>query len=281
MDIRITNTCNSDCLYCLEQSLRTKKEFLDTQEVYDLLDAGKREWDNIINFYGGNPLLHPHILDIVSYCKESWFTSIGILSNSFSHDKSLLWKLIEAGLNNIGVYFHSFQEDVHNRIVNGGISLQDLLQNLELLRANNIFYKCIIHINGQNIDSTWKDIVALNKRYGCHNFEFVNYFPFDRPYEVYRNLLEYDVAKERKNIDSLFKAILKLSLDVKFVKFHRSFFWTYSDFYDFSQGILQQIGEEDRERLEVEDEPFCLTEERCGQCFIQDNCTWYGKRHTW
>jgi hypothetical protein len=47
----------------------------------------------------------------------------------------------------------------------------------------------------------------LNKKFLVKNFEFVNYFPFDRPYEKYKEMLEYNIETERKNIDKLFLVI--------------------------------------------------------------------------
>jgi MoaA/NifB/PqqE/SkfB family radical SAM enzyme len=81
MDLRITNTCNSNCLYCLEQSLRAKEKHIQKQEVFD--EIGKNRDDKIITFYGGNPLLHPDLKEIIQFSKEQGFESIGILTNTF------------------------------------------------------------------------------------------------------------------------------------------------------------------------------------------------------
>jgi len=49
MDLRIVNTCNNNCSYCLEQPLRKKEEFLKKTFIFDLLK--KEEDKNILNFY--------------------------------------------------------------------------------------------------------------------------------------------------------------------------------------------------------------------------------------
>jgi hypothetical protein len=66
--------------------------------------------------------------------------------------------------------------------------------------------------------------LILSKKFLVKNFEFVNYFPFDRPYEKYRELLEYDIEAERKNIDKLFLVIKREKLNAKFIKFEENFF---------------------------------------------------------
>jgi len=280
MDLRITNTCNSNCLYCLEQNLRSKEAFVSFEEISSFLLEARSVSDDVITFYWGNPLIHPDIEKIVWYCSELRFTSISVLSNSLVPDKSIFQRLIDAGLTGIWIYFHSFHKDSHNTIVQWWISLSELQENIRFFSESWIFFKIIIHINGCNIQNLWKDVYILSTRFGCKNFEFINYFPFDRPYEKYRKILEYDREQHRENIDSLCKLLLKLSLSVQFVKFSQDFFWEYQMFYDFSLGIESQIWQEDRERIETLKEPFCLKEKRCKHCFIRDNCHWYAKRYT-
>gem|GEM_PF-6410162 len=56
------------------------------------------------------------------------------------------------------------------------------------------------------------------------NIEFINYFPFDRPYDDFHKDLGYDSIIYRMQIDRLFQEIIKLLLSVKFIKFSREFF---------------------------------------------------------
>lgn len=81
MDLRITNTCNNNCLYCLEQEYRAKEKYIPKEEIFLQL---QKNTDTHITFYGGNPLLHPHIEEIISFCQQqNKYQGIGILSNTF------------------------------------------------------------------------------------------------------------------------------------------------------------------------------------------------------
>lgn len=276
MDLRIVNTCNNDCSYCLEQSLRKKEFFLEKAFICDLLKKEKNK--KVLNFFWGNPLLHPGLLELIKYAKNIWFENIWLLTNSFWVDKEKIIELKKIGLNSFWVYFNSFEEDKHNLIVwKTWIKLYKLLENIEFIKNNNFFIKIIIHVNKQNIETIYKDILILNKKYGINNFEFINYFPFDRPYNKYKNILEYSVFKNRTNINNIFKIIKKLQINVNFVKFSKDFFWEYKNFYIFEIGILKQIWDEDVERLGSEKKPFCLIEKRCKHCFLKDKCIWYEK----
>jgi hypothetical protein len=55
------------------------------------------------------------------------------------------------------------------------------------------------------------------------------------------------------------------------VKFPKAFFWKNLEYYNFKRWILEQIWDEDKERLKIEN-PFCLAENRCKYCFITDVC---------
>jgi len=274
MDLRIVNICNNNCAYCLEQSLRRKEKFLDKYNIFELLK--KEENKEILNFFWGNSLFHPDLIQIIEFAKNIWYKNIGLLTNSFWLEKYSLEEFKKNNLTSFWIYFNNFQENKHNLVVwKEWIRLENLLENIKKLKENNFFVKIIIHINKQNIDTIYKDILILNKRYQINNFEFVNYFPFDRPYEKFRDILEYDIKQNRVNIDKMFLVIKKLHLNVNFVKFSRDIFWKYKEFYDLKKWILEQIWEEDLAILESKETPFCKKENRCNNCFLKDKCKWY------
>lgn len=271
MDLRITNTCNNNCLYCLEQAYRKREKYIYKEEIFQKISSETDK--NLLNFYGGNPLLHPDFWEIVSSAREMWYKNISVLTNSFWLNSAFLHTLIQRGLTQIGVYFNSFSH--HEEVVNWGISLQELCDNLSLIQKSWIFFKIIIHLNALNLENIFHDIVVLHKKFWVKNFEFINYFPFDRPYELYKKQLQYQNIMTPERI-KFFLVLKKLWLQTRFVKFPKEFFWNFQEFYDFQSGIIEQIWEEDRERLSVKD-PFCLQEKRCPSCFIKDNCSHYAK----
>lgn len=273
MDLRIVNTCNNNCLYCLEQSYRTKDKYKDTNYIIEKLKNNSQE--KIINFYWWNPLLHYDFIDIIRYSKSFWYKSIGVLTNTLWLNKDYLWNLISSGLTSIWFYFNSFDEKNHNIIVDWWITLHELISNISLIKDSQINYKAIIHINNQNIKRLYKDIIILNKKYNVNNFEFINYFPFDRPYDKYKDLLEYDYYDNKKYINLFFLSLIKLNINAKFIKFSKDFFGDFTNYYDYENWILNQIWEEDVDRLKLLT-PFCYVEKRCNYCFIKDNCKFYG-----
>lgn len=268
MDIRIINTCNNNCLYCLEQLLRSEKNFVDKEYIFSLIDEDSSD---IFNIYWGNPLLHPHLNDIISYTQAKQYKSISVLTNTYWLNKNKLEILIKKWLTGIGFYFNTFSTGIHDILTGNGITLSSLVSNIRMISSSWIHSKAIIYVNAQNILYLHRDIYILYFRFWVSHFEFVNYFPFDRAYDIYDEYLAYDFTENRKYIDTFLKSLLKLKISSKFSKFPRDFFGTYDSFYDFEHGVLAQISSEDFIRME-DDIPSCYEISRCNNCFIKDNC---------
>lgn len=274
MDLRIVNTCNNNCLYCLENSLRNKEKYISKDFLFTKIFENK-ERENITLFWW-NPLLHPDILEIIIFCNKNWFNWIWLLSNLFWLEKIFITDLIKGWLNTIWIYFNCFDKKNHELVNWWGITYEAYLQNLKFICKTNLNLRVIIHINKLNIDTVARDVLILRKKYWINSFDFVNYFPFDRPYKN-RKVLEYSIRDKWSEINNLFKVIKKLNLKVNFVKFSKDFFDKYDEYYDFERGVNKQIWEEDIERLSVKGRPYCLEEKRCDKCFIKDNCKFYGE----
>lgn len=273
MDLRIVNTCNNNCLYCLEWSLRNKEKFISKDLLFTkFLEIKSR--DNI-TFYWGNSLLHNDLLEIIQFCNEQWFRGIWLLSNTYGLNLELLNDLKISWLKTFWFYFNSFNKKNHEIVNWWWISYNSLLINIDLLSKSWLNLKVNIYLNKLNIDSISNDLIILSKKYWIEKIDFIWFFPFDKPYEN-KEILYFDFNEKRNSINSLFIIIKKLNLKVKFVKFSKDFFCDFIEYYDFQNWVLNQIWEEDIERLNWDIIPFCFKEKRCKYCFIKDKCKFYG-----
>ena len=272
MDIRIVNTCNNNCKYCLEQWLRSYEEALALSDIYNSIEQNRLKGDAVLWIYWWNPLLHNHITDIIAFAQKIWYSSIDILSNTFSLNKDKILLLKKNGLTGFGVYFHSFFREIHNNIVQDkGISLDILLANIKLIKQSQLNLKVIIHINKLSLLHIDKTINMLIRFYGIKNIEFVNYYPFDRSYKYHKSL-SYEIGEFRTQIESMFSIIEREKLSVRFSKFRKTFFWDSIKYYDEYNGIIKQIWEEDILRIESDIRPSCKIENKCNYCFLKDFC---------
>jgi MoaA/NifB/PqqE/SkfB family radical SAM enzyme len=231
MDLRIVNTCNNNCLYCLEQELRDKKQYLSLDFLLPKITENK---ENNITFYWWNPLLHPDLTQIIKESSKNWKSNIWILSNTWNLHKELIEKLINNGLNNFWFYFYSFQENIHDLYSWWNLNLRSLCSHIKLIQQYNIHTKAVIHLNKWNIQNISHDIEVLHNNFWVKTFEIINYLIVDRAVK-YSKLLEYNISTNRENIDKLFNKIKQLNIQVKFVRFNKDFYWKYQNFNDNKQ----------------------------------------------
>lgn len=234
MDIRIVNTCNNNCLYCLEQELRTQQKFYSVESIFDSITTWK---DKNITFYWWNPLLHPDIQTIIKSAHNHWVSSIGVLSNTYTLSKENLESLKNAWLTDFWFYFYSFHSKIHEIYSGWWIALELLLENILLLKASWLRVKAIIHVHKWNIKTLSNDVKILYKKFWITHFEFIDYLIEDRA-KKYNQLLSYSIAENREEINNLFSQIKQLNIRVKFVRFKKDFFW---DFKEYKDELWQKI----------------------------------------
>jgi molybdenum cofactor biosynthesis enzyme MoaA len=100
-EIIVTDKCNFKCPYCRE--LRPDaKGTLSLDEVKEIIDYWTADNLKNIRFSGGEPTVHPNLVEMVSYAKEKGVERIAISSNG-SSTPAYYEKLIEAGANDFSI----------------------------------------------------------------------------------------------------------------------------------------------------------------------------------
>src|SRR5207253_1350389 len=91
----LTDKCNLDCSYCTEYDNSKPHPKLEDLKLWirKIRDLGTMR----IALVGGEPLLHPDVVEIVRYCRELGFAT-SLTTNGFLLTRKLLKKLEEAGL---------------------------------------------------------------------------------------------------------------------------------------------------------------------------------------
>ncbi len=115
--IEPNTTCNIRCAYCYCIEEAAVKTFAEVKAEIDLARA-RRNLDTI-SLLGGEPTLHPNIVDIVRYVKSQGLVCI-LLTNGVRFlrdgDDDLLDALVSAGVDRFLVHIDSGQRHVHHDI---------------------------------------------------------------------------------------------------------------------------------------------------------------------
>ncbi len=109
-NIDLTNRCNLKCPYCFAnanaQSYVYEPSLTEIKGMLDQVADVRPKRQQGIQFSGGEPTLHPHFLEAVSYAKELGFISVQIATNGITlAQEKFAKKAAEAGLRMIYLQF--------------------------------------------------------------------------------------------------------------------------------------------------------------------------------
>lgn len=80
LSLELTTACNLRCRHCYRESDSTQSDFFPIAELLKILAELKSLGLRTVELTGGEPLLHPNFLEILSFCADK-FSLVGVLSN--------------------------------------------------------------------------------------------------------------------------------------------------------------------------------------------------------
>lgn len=109
-----TNACNMHCAHCYRDAGARAEDELSTAEAKRLLDGIARAGFRIMIFSGGEPLLRPDILELVSYARDRGLRPVFGTNGTLITDE-LAVKMKEAGTAGVGISLDSLDREKHDR----------------------------------------------------------------------------------------------------------------------------------------------------------------------
>ncbi|MHA1339202.1 MAG: GTP 3',8-cyclase MoaA [Promethearchaeota archaeon] len=103
--ISITSICNLNCIYCHREGHNSlnKADFLTLEQISKIADICNKFGINTVKITGGEPLLHPKIVEIVKiFAEKPNITDVSLTTNGTKLE-SLCFQLKNAGLNRINI----------------------------------------------------------------------------------------------------------------------------------------------------------------------------------
>ena len=179
--ISVTERCNLRCFYCMggdseEQSDRDRRDLSFDALVHfaaPALACGVRKF----RLTGGEPLLHPRIIDMVAALSgelgvpELGLTTNGVLFGELARD------LRRAGLRSVNMSLPSLRADTYRRVTGWNILDRVLLGMEQALAYGFRPVKLnVVLIRGVN-DGDAEDLAALAREYPVQ-VRFIEYMPF-------------------------------------------------------------------------------------------------------
>ena len=150
--VEITNNCNLNCPFCIGN--KRGKKFISIEEFEFLLDKLDGYTKYLYFHVMGEPLLHPHINDLINLANDSGY-HINITTNGYLIDRIAN----NSNVRQVNISLHSFHE-------NNGKSFDDYISNIlnsvDNLVNNGTYVKYRLWVNS---DYSRKIIDKLNDYY--------------------------------------------------------------------------------------------------------------------
>ena len=137
--IPITSACNLDCPICYTINKNEAAHQMSADDLSTILGHLAEDHDevDIINFTGGEPTLHPQLLDFLAMCRDAGIRRLTISTNGLKlRDESYVRKLAALDAR-IVLSLDTFRPET-DRILLGANTVKAKLEALELLEKHDV-----------------------------------------------------------------------------------------------------------------------------------------------
>ncbi|MBU2574730.1 MAG: radical SAM protein [Elusimicrobia bacterium] len=158
VDIKISFRCNNLCRFCAQGH---KRDLYPDRSAKNVVAELKKAYSNGIRgvvFTGGEPSLHPDILDFIRAAKKTGFTTIQLQTNG----RTLAYpdfcrKLVNAGLTEIGPSLHGAKAATHEALTGSAGSFTQTVAGI----ANAVKTGLSVITNTVINSANYKELPAL------------------------------------------------------------------------------------------------------------------------
>lgn len=157
--VETTTECNLRCKHCYNDS-GAKKNCLTINNVRTILEYAHAHELQQISLSGGEPLLHPYIVEIIAMITREYGMKVTIVSNIMAVNQDFLDRVRnECDIQNVifQVSADGCNEQEHD-FIRGIGSFKKMLQALHMLRRNNVSYYFHTMIHQENYNNLSKMI---------------------------------------------------------------------------------------------------------------------------
>ncbi len=167
----INNSCNFACSHCY--SREDTHDELPQDVLYSCLEKVAKAGVFSVNFGGGEPLLHQHLLEIAAFSRGLGLR-VSMNSNGWLIDYDKAAALKQAGFTKVGISIDSHLSDVHDSfrgVAGSHVRALAALGHLKSVGIATSISTVICRINSATID----DLVALAIEQGVAQLNFHNF----------------------------------------------------------------------------------------------------------
>ncbi len=127
--INLTYRCNNHCVFCAVGNRLPVDQTLE--HIMGVLDRYAAQGVDLLDLDGGEPTLHPDLLEIIEYARQRGFRTVNVTTNG----RRLAYpeftrKLLASGITSLLVSIHGPDEKVHDAITGTPGSFAETMQGI-------------------------------------------------------------------------------------------------------------------------------------------------------
>jgi MoaA/NifB/PqqE/SkfB family radical SAM enzyme len=269
--INLTYRCNNHCVFCAVGNRLPEDQSL--AHIKAVLDRYAAAGVELLDLDGGEPTLHPDLLEIIEYARKSGFRTINITTNG----RRLAYpefarKLLASGITSLLVSVHGPDEKIHDSITGTPGSFAETMQgirNVVKFAPADLDFGVNTTLSMPNYERL-NELVELLVSEGVEKFNFQFLTPFGRA--------AADLAPPPEDAAEMVRQVIQEHSD-------RARFQVINLPYCYLPGledfVAQDLGKLARNMVFVTKEEVNLYEylsdtraygEECGQCLYRVGC---------
>ncbi|MFX0134268.1 MAG: radical SAM protein [Candidatus Hodarchaeota archaeon] len=194
--IEITNKCPFNCIFCSSNSNIHKNKFIKKEKLFNIIRDAKSVGIEIIQLSGGEPFLHPNILEFISYIlDEGLLLEIYTCGNIYKEGKYLPIpeKILAKYENNPGLTlrfnFQTIDKENFKKLTCNDFGMENLI--ISIKNSNKYKINTEVHIipNCQNIRELDDIIKYLLKELNISHIKILRLILHGRAIKNYEKLV--------------------------------------------------------------------------------------------
>ena len=270
--ISITGLCNNNCVFCLDKE-RPDKFHKTTEEIKSQIQKGKEEGCTKLILSGGDPTIHPNVIDFVKYGRETGYPKIQLITNGrmFS-SKEFTDKIIEAGLDEVTFSIHGFNSKMHDSLTRVKGSLKQIMHGVKNVFDNpkKVIVNTDTCITKSNYRHLPKIIQFIVEKVGINEVNLISIVPQGNAWK-YKDDVIYDYEEVTPYVHKVIDYCTAKNVVLWVSRFPPEYLEGYEEFIEGPYKMVDDVRGYGNS-LKDTARPICKGE-RCNYCSIKSICS--------
>ncbi|MFH1307825.1 MAG: radical SAM protein [archaeon] len=166
INIELTNSCNSNCIYCPRDKMKRKKGLMKKETLSLILVKYSHLMESVCISHHGESLLHPQIAEFIKMFKDKG-VYVTLTTNATILNRNLSEKIILAELDSIVFSIEGIDKKLYEKIRRGSDFEKTKKNVMDFLSLKNKLKSNIsVEIRGTDMDLTRPELSKFKKYWG-------------------------------------------------------------------------------------------------------------------